>query len=60
MSDDPRCGRCGTPLKTETVKVPIYKEEPFLAEGGIYRLGVVDRYEDREEVSDCVRCTGSY
>lgn len=58
MSDH-KCPRCGAPLKVETVQVPIYSH--YLVEEHTKPIrGEVQGYEDREEVSDCVRCTGSY
>jgi len=54
-----RCPRCGAELKTVEVKVPVYHEvQPGFIEG--YHFKVIARYETREEVADCVRCTGSY
>lgn len=58
MSDH-KCLRCGAPLKVETVQVPIYVD--LFHFGQDKRSGqVIARYEEREDVSDCVRCTGSY
>ena len=52
MSDH-KCNRCGTPLRTETVKVPVQKTCKDVPVGHV-------EYEEREEVSDCPRCNGSY
>ena len=48
-----KCPRCGSALKVIVVRVPIEIEAddaPVL----------VRYYKEREEVSDCVRCTGAY
>lgn len=58
MSDNPKCGRCGTPLRMENVKVPVTKI--IINEVTQKPETVFDRYEDRQEPSDCPRCTGSY
>lgn len=58
MSDDPKCSRCGAPLRTVTVKVPVYS---YYQKGTDDRpVQVLERYEEREEVADCIRCTGAY
>lgn len=57
MQDDPRCQRCGSPLRVERVQVPVYIDTP--TSGGGY-VQVLARYETREEVSDCPRCHGAY
>lgn len=66
MSPDPTCPRCGAPLKVETVRVAVpvptahtFSADPPLVvgQGEQYTL---TRYEEREEISDCVRCTGAY
>ena len=57
MTAEHRCPRCGTPLRTETVRVPVYLDTPTVTDP---HARVLIRYEDQEEVSDCVRCTGSY
>lgn len=57
MQDDPRCQRCGSPLRVERVQVPVYIDTP--TSGGGYAQ-VLARYETREEVSDCPRCHGAY
>lgn len=57
-----RCTRCGTYLPTVTVRVPVFVD--VLAHDGTGRdLGatrVIERYGEREEIADCIRCTGSY
>ena len=60
MTAEHLCPRCGTPLRTETVKVPVTKNEIVDLDTHPNGFMPVTRYEDREEVSDCVRCTGSY
>jgi hypothetical protein len=60
MTHDPKCNRCGTPLKIVEVKVPVTRmrvEIDYLAATGSEE---VTRYETREEVADCPRCTGAY
>lgn len=57
--DDKKCERCGSELRVETVKVPVFKVT-HSAGGGYQTKQEIDHYEDREDVSDCVRCTGSY
>ena len=52
MSDQ-KCPRCGCALRTEKVRVPVKRVCDDMP------VGFTD-YEEREEVSDCVRCTGSY
>lgn len=55
---DQRCSKCGAPLRTETVKYPVYlthwDRETMTSEE------VLAGYESREEVSDCPRCFGAY
>ena len=51
------CQRCGCALRVELVQVPVYLPTPT---AGNPHLEVLARYEDREEVSDCPRCHGSY
>ena len=48
-----RCSRCHTPLKLETVRVPVPKDQLDLVPGH-------PGYETRQEYSDCPRCHGSY
>lgn len=57
-SRDHKCPRCGGYLATVTVRVPVYEEMP--TGGGGTPIDVLLRYEDREEVAECVRCTGAY
>ena len=56
-SRDHICPRCGSYLPTVTVQVPVYRETGF-SDGRQSEETV--GYEEREEVADCVRCTGSY
>ena len=55
-----RCHRCGTPLRTVIVKVPVYLDHEVMTENGIEAQRVRARYDEREETADCVRCTGAY
>lgn len=48
-----KCARCGCKLKVEIVQVRVDRD----AEDAPV---TVTHYEEREEVSDCPRCTGSY
>lgn len=48
-----RCARCGTPLKTVTVRVPVTVDAQDAPVS-------FTRYEEREELADCERCTGGY
>ena len=57
-SRDHKCPRCGGYLPTVTVRVPVYVEHASLSSVG--PIKVFAGYEDREEVADCVRCTGGY
>ena len=56
-SRDHICPRCGSYLPTVTVRVPIYRQTGF--SDGRTSEETVD-YEEREEVAECVRCTGAY
>jgi len=62
-SRDHICPRCGSYLPTVTVQVPVY-EDKMVWDGidinSIERGRVLDHYEEREEVAECVRCTGAY
>jgi len=58
MTTDPKCPRCGCALRVETVKVAVYNHHE--GHGGIPIRGEFRGYTEREEVSDCPRCTGSY
>lgn len=51
--NDPRCPRCGAALRVERVKVLVQRECDDAPVTFSY-------YEERDEVSDCPRCTGSY
>lgn len=53
MSADHKCPRCGCKLKVERVKVLVEQEAQDAPV-------TVSHYEEREEISDCVRCTGAY
>lgn len=53
MNTDPRCPRCGTTLKIERVKVLV---ERHADDAPV----TFHHYEERDEVADCPRCTGSY
>lgn len=55
-TQDHRCPRCGAPLPVVTVQVPRY-EECATPEGLEH---VFMGYDDKEELADCVRCTGAY
>lgn len=59
-SRDHKCPRCGGYLATVTVRVPVTKHE--IVDLDTHHNGFMEftRYEDREEVADCVRCTGGY
>lgn len=50
------CPRCGGWLPTITVRVPVWEE--VLTSGGVTR--VFKGYESKDDVAECVRCTGSY
>jgi hypothetical protein len=58
--EDPRCPRCGTPLKIETVKVPVYLDHMQMVDGKLEETQVLARYDEHQEVSDCPRCQGAY
>ena len=59
MSDsEHRCPRCGTYLPTVTVRKPVYDE--FGTTAMREPQTVLLRYEEHEEIADCIRCTGSY
>lgn len=66
MKEDPKCPRCGTGLKVEVVRVPIQVPTSHTFHAGPPRVQgegpvcMVTRYEERVELSDCPRCTGSY
>ncbi len=58
MSEEHTCSRCGAPLKMVSVFAPIrsiMSSTDPLAERNYYK-----EYEERQEPSDCVRCTGGY
>lgn len=65
MKEANHCPRCGGYLPTVTVRVlvPIPTSQEFNAPPAtvIEEPGfTVSRYEEREEVGECVRCTGAY
>lgn len=55
---DHKCPRCGTELKVVEVRVPVY--DTIHVPGTQVPKTAIKHYEVREEVADCVRCTGSY
>lgn len=55
-----RCHRCGSPLRTVTVKVPVYLDHMAIVNGKLEEQRVLARYDEQEETADCVRCTGAY
>lgn len=59
-SRDHICPRCGSYLPTVTVKVPVYEEATFLDGSRVVTRRILARYDEREDVADCVRCTGAY
>lgn len=54
------CPRCKTPLKTVTVQVPVYETVVGFGSNSHSTEQIISHYETREEVAECVRCTGSY
>lgn len=59
-SRDHKCPRCGGYLPTVTVRVPVYLDHMYFEGGEIINNRVLTRYEEVEEVVECVRCTGAY
>jgi len=60
-SRDHICPRCGSYLPIVTVRVPVYEDRTVWDEiDSIGRSPVLTGYEEREDVTECVRCTGSY
>ena len=59
-SRDHKCPRCGSYLPTVTVLVPVYLDHMHFEGGEIIENRVLTRYDEREEVAECVRCTGAY
>ena len=57
---DHKCNRCGAELKVVEVQVPVTRNE--IVDLDTHRNGFmsVTRYETREDVADCERCTGGY
>lgn len=60
MADDHKCPRCLGPLKVVTVRVPVELERMEFTDHGLVRTKAVVDHEEREEVSDCPRCTGGF
>lgn len=58
MIHDPHCTRCGAPLKVQVVQIPVYAVgySPVTQQNEQTMTG----HTEREEVSDCARCTGAY
>lgn len=58
----PKCSRCGCSLKVEIVRIPILPEPQVtpIELDAIPNCNPPPQYQEREEVSDCPRCTGSY
>lgn len=61
---DPHCSRCGCQLKVVLfqVRVPLDLPVDITPQTGLDPSSETIRYtyEQREEISDCPRCTGSY
>lgn len=57
---DHRCPRCGTALKVERVRVALYSQHKIEDTGEVHTSREFRGYEEREELSDCPRCTGAY
>ena len=57
-SRDHHCLRCGTYLPSVTVQKPVYAQ--YMVEGHLLPIRAIVRYEEVEEVAECVRCTGGY
>lgn len=55
MIDEAKCQRCGCALRVERVRILVKKA----VKGGSEVLEQ-PQYEEREELSDCPRCNGSY
>ena len=60
MKESNHCPRCGGYLPTVTVRVPVYLDHMSMENGRLIEVRVIARYEEREEVAECVRCTGAY
>lgn len=62
-SRDHICPRCGSYLPTVRVQVPVHVEVPVMdghRDLAVGKAQILSHYEEREEVAECVRCTGSY
>lgn len=61
-SREHHCPRCGGYLPTVTVRVPVTfnKGQATLPGFCPVTTGELTLYEEREEVAECVRCTGAY
>ena len=57
---DHKCNRCGAELKVVEVLVPIPPVDPIPHDMIIDDFFKAVRYETREDVADCPRCTGGY
>lgn len=55
---DHKCPRCGMELKVVEVQVPVCVGH--LDRNTMREERLIVRYETREEVADCPRCTGAY
>lgn len=55
---DQRCSKCGAPLRTETVRYPVYVKMWDQETGTMEKVPA--GYETAQEVSDCPRCFGAY
>ncbi|MBI1620051.1 HAD family hydrolase [Aquamicrobium zhengzhouense] len=60
IMSDHKCQRCGCALRVEVVQVPVTKNEIVDLDTHPNGFMPVTRYEEREEVSNCPVCTGSY
>lgn len=58
MSEEHTCPRCGAPLKMVSVRVPALSGPNTINPLG--EPNYHNEYEERQEPSDCVRCTGGY
>lgn len=55
-----RCARCGQELKIVEVRLPVRSNETVDLDTHPNGFMEVTRYETREEIADCPRCTGSF
>lgn len=58
MSEEHTCPRCGAPLKMVSVRVLARSATSTI--NSPWEMNYDKEYEERQEPSDCVRCTGSY